>query len=192
MRLLGITGRVLTATGKFVGTNGAGKDEIARHLSSHHGYVQYGLADPIKLMLTALPFMELHKWEDRFWKEREVHPVFGVTRRHMARTLGTEWRNTICEDMWTRLAKHALDLLLTSHAGMVISDIRFQHEVEWLRANGGQLIVVIRGNGVDTEGPSHSSEAGVQTESTDHVIYNMGTLPQLYEAVDDLVQKLCV
>jgi hypothetical protein len=190
MRLLGITGRVLTKSGKFVGTAGAGKDEVAQHLSTMHGYVQYALATPIKRMLAALPNMELYKWADRFWKDRDPHPLFGVTRRHMARTLGTEWRNTICEDMWLRLAKHAFD----QHAqeqpcptGMVISDIRFQHEVDWLRANGGELVIVIRDNGLDTEQPEHASEAGVRTELSDHKIYNTGTLVDLYAAVDGVM-----
>jgi hypothetical protein len=73
---------------------------------------------------------------------------------------------------------------------MVITDIRFDEEVEWLRAREGRLIVVIRNNGVEPSAPQHSSEYGVRTGSADRVVYNTGTLDELYAKVDILALEL--
>jgi hypothetical protein len=124
---------------------------------------------------------------DRETKELP-HPVFGVSPRRMAQTLGTEWmRNSVVSDGWLRLADEFIKVQKALAAfddvpvsGIVIPDIRFENEAEWLRNKGGALWHVAR----DVEMvESHVSESGVNAVETDKVLDNFGSIADLYEQV---------
>ena len=79
----------------------------------------------------------------------------------------------------------------------VIADTRFPNEVKQIRAHGGKIILVKRGQDPDwfvnyVEGniePTgiHSSEYAWAKEEFDFIIENNGTKEQLYEKIDALV-----
>ena len=56
---------------------------------------------------------------------------------------------------------------------MVITDVRFENEAQWVRKMGGRIVHVIRNN-APTVNP-HASEAGVVQLPEDGVIINEGT-----------------
>jgi hypothetical protein len=67
------------------------------------------------------------------------------------------------------------------HYGMVIPDIRFENEAEWIRKNG-LLIRIVRPDAMEVA--SHSSENGVSTEAIDEIIWNNGSLDLLYRKLN--------
>lgn len=142
-----------------------------------------------------------------------------LTTRFALQQLGTEWGRTCFENTWvdftlevaTSLLRRSgilrslhfsytpWDGLLTSNVpvgpkpqGVVISDMRWPagNEGTAIRAWGGKLLKLKRGEGLAGAAGAHSSEqamAGVPESHFDHVIDNREyTLKQLYAQLSDL------
>lgn len=175
--LIGLTGRA-----------GVGKDTVANHLQAAHGFAGYALASPIKNGLKAMLGLTDADFEDRARKE-VPHARFGVSPRRMAQTLGTEWgRQCINEKLWLMCADRVVEEAHAARVPLVITDIRFQNEADWLRSHNGILIHVLR-NGVAAV-ESHSSEAGVNIDPRDCTLMNNGTYVQLYREIDRMVRAM--
>lgn len=168
MKLIGLTGKA-----------GVGKDTVADYLVANYGFVKYSLADPIKDMLEVIGV------DCRTRETKEVpHPVFGVSPRRMAQTLGTEWgRMCIRDDLWLKAAEQFL-VPAQMHSrvkGVVIPDIRFENEATWLRSQGGKLWHVCR----DVPAvEAHASEAGVQMDDGDLIVCNDSDKAMLFGNID--------
>ena len=60
-------------------------------------------------------------------------------------TLGTEWgRDQVHPELWIRHAQRRLDNYRRVSVNVVVTDVRFPNEADWLRANGGELWHVLR------------------------------------------------
>lgn len=159
----------------------SGKDTVAAMLLEM-GVVKYryALADPIRLMLHAGLGIDLSAPE---WAERkeQVIPELGRSPRQLLQTLGTEWgRHLVHQDVWLLQAAEAL---ATLGPGMVISDVRFQNEADWVIRRGGALINVMAERAADVA--PHASEAGVILKlGRDAFILNDGTLDDLRKSVE--------
>ena len=161
----------------LTGPAGCGKDTVGGYLVRHYGYEQMMFAGPLKAMLEVIGVDVVN----RDTKELP-HPVFGASPRRMMQTLGVEWmRDTICTDGWLRLAAHAVQN--SRSAGVVFTDCRFENEAQFVRARGGRVWHIKR-SGLDPV-EAHKSEGGVSWQAdTDHIIYNDGTIPELFEQID--------
>lgn len=147
------------------------------------GAYTYSFADPIRAMVKAAFGVDA---TDAFWqrhKEDALSNFAGRSLRHVLQTLGTEWgREHIHPDIWVRLAA---DELSTRGPGMVIADVRFGNEANWIRATGGLLIHLSRPGAPAVR--QHLSEMGVGREPGDPLIINDGCIEELYEAVHDII-----
>ena len=174
MKLIGITGKARS-----------GKDTAASYLAHKHGLIRYSFATPMKAAIKAmLGLSDRHM--DGDLKEAEI-PWLGVSPRRIMQTLGTEWgRETIREDLWVVLAQRQWDQVSnptedTFHTGMIVPDVRFEDEADFIRRNGGVVIHIKRDAAAQIE--SHKSEAGVRVCAGDLVIANNGTLADLYHVL---------
>jgi adenylylsulfate kinase-like enzyme len=164
--IVGLTGRA-----------GTGKDTLASFLVREHGYVRYGLADPIKELLNARFGWTDDNWSDRAWKEtpvlRDDFTHLSVSPREMAQWLGTEvGRNLAGQDIW-------VDALLATaaardHRRVVISDVRFNNEASRIQTRGGVVVNVYRPQ-VDKV-TWHVSERGVDDLFIDYEVNNCGPI----------------
>lgn len=165
---------------KIIGITGearSGKDTVGGFLLSLHGGYLYSFATPIRAMLEPLG-VDLR---DPYWQAHKDLPItsLGVSPRRMMQTLGTEWgRQLIHPDLWVYMAEKKFQ---ETGDGMIVTDVRFENEANFVRKNGGVLIHVVRPNNEKVE--SHISEAGVAiVGGTDIIINNNGTLDELYHA----------
>lgn len=115
---------------------------------------------------------------DPFWtknKENEI-PLFGRSVRYIMQTLGTEWgRELIHPDIWVKLAEC---VLFERGERMIISDVRFDNEADFIREHGGVILHVTRTDARKIE--PHASEAGIRMSSMDLYVANDGTIDMLY------------
>lgn len=178
--LIGITGKA-----------GVGKDTAGAHLAQAHGFDRYAFASPIKRMLGVLGLCEEH-FSDHATKEAVI-PAFGCSYRHLAQTLGTEWGRSIHPHFWLQMAKlryYGLDRSGDAY-GLVITDVRFENEAEWIREEGGR-VVHITGRETTVEGAAaeHVSEAGIKVDYLrDYFVRNTGDLQHLYRQLDTIVRQ---
>lgn len=73
---------------------------------------------------------------------------------------------------------------------IVIKDIRFENEADYLRQHGGKIWHVVRRN-IEKVNP-HSSELGIKIQDSDIVIDNNGSLEQLRAAVETEWKKTSI
>ncbi len=194
MMLIGLAGRARS-----------GKDTAAAVLAREFGLYRHAFADPMKRMLEQV-FGNNFVDGDR----ERIDPISGVSYRKLMQTLGTEWGRAIHPELWTRVAKakwewvkegmpwetslgkcsnlqlHNEDL----NAGMIISDVRFDNEAEWIRSEGGIIVHVDRSNLEKVGVEGHASEQGLTMIHNDMVVENLSTLEAFHEALDYLVALL--
>ena len=171
-RLIGIMGQARV-----------GKDTAATYLCDTYSMGTYAFADPIKDMLTGL-FGDLFREGDR---ELPISWL-GKSPRQLMQTLGTQWgREQVHPDLWVLVADQMWKKYqeLGWGSGVVLSDVRFRNEAEWILAQGGLLISLSR-DGADTVA-DHVSEQQIPFDLAQHTIENNGTLFQLGGALDFVV-----
>lgn len=161
----------------LAGRAGSGKSTLAAALV-RKGYTEYALAGPLKAGLKATFALMDEHFNDRDLKEKEV-PWIGLSPRRLAQLYGTEFgRSLVADDIWLRCA----DQFIKGNGGaVVISDIRFENEAEWLRKKGGVLVHITRPGIQAVEG--HASEAGIKRHVLDLSFVNDArTVEQAQEA----------
>lgn len=188
MKLIGITGAA-----------GAGKDTLASMLAdiweSRGPRVAFKtkFATPIHYIVNYLygTFGEAPPPVDFETAKRTGVKMPGSERtvREAMQTLGTEWgRNIMGEDYWVNLWRERLlasvDLVDRDNLLVLVSDVRFQNEVDVIHDMGGVVVRVVRD--YDEGAGGHASEQ-VDVLSADHGIKNTGTLDDLRHAAEALL-----
>lgn len=159
-----------------------GKDSIADVLVAHFRFRKDQFARPMK-EACAIIFGWSPEIMERY--KEDIDPRLGISPRQALMLLGTEFgQYMLCEKypqfkettgrkLWV---KRTLATYLPAQ-NLVISDLRFPHEAEEVRAKGGKIIRVIRPEiPVDN---SHESESAVALIESDYTIINDGTLYDL-------------
>jgi len=171
------------------GAPGCGKDTLAEQFVLHDVYEQYRFADPIKAMLTQF-HIRPDVWDDHEQKEKPI-PWLGKSPRYLAQTLGTEWgRDLVHPDVWVLMAKGRWHVLNAGKEGrMVISDVRFPNEAQWIRKAGGIIVNIQRPDSQHkADNAGHSSENGISLKLCQVVVYNDGTKEELREKAWNLIR----
>jgi len=174
----------------------SGKDTAADYITQVLHLRKYALAEPLKQMLKCVFGDNFHDGD----RER-ICPEAGVSYRAMMQTLGTEWRNTVNKDLWLNLAakewQRVQELSCVEQGGifhgmtqgMIISDIRFDSEAEWIKQQGGTLIEITRPGLAAIGIQGHASEAGINPGLTDITISNSSDIQYLYATLDSVVKE---
>lgn len=168
--VIGITGKARS-----------GKDTLANHIYEILGFEsnKAAFADPVKDMLRAIGITDIDGY-----KEKE-HPTLGVTSRRMMQTLGTEWgRDTIGEETWINLTKSKGE----GKKFLIISDVRFENEADFVRENG--ILLHVQGRG-GIEG-NHKSESGIAFKLGDIKLDNSYDVEMLEQQATTLLEFLGV
>lgn len=128
----------------LIGQAGSGKDTVARILRDqwarqHTAGVQLAFADPVREL--AVAFLRSFGVRDprRLVTDPELKNIVidsvGLSPRRIMQTLGTDWAHPYAgRDVWIRSME--IRLHDAARAGMrhvVISDVRFELEADWLR-----------------------------------------------------------
>lgn len=153
----------------LAGRAGSGKDTFADML----GCKTYAFAKPLKDGLAAMGFPEPAR-EDK----EKIIPGFAFTWRDAAQKLGTEWGRELQSDIWLAVAKRYRKTVEAEF--LVISDVRFHNEADWVREHGA-LVHILGRETYKLEGDTaaHPSEHPLPRLDTDYAIDNSGTREDL-------------
>ena len=186
-----------------VGLISSGKGTVSDRLVEKHGYQKDSFAKSLKDAVASMFNWDRQMLEgdtessrywreqpDKFWSEKFGKPV---TPRWVLQYFGTEvMRGHMYDAIW-------VDSCMGRYKGQntVIADTRFPNEVKQIRAHGGKIILVKRGDDPDwfvdyIEGnvePKgiHTSEYAWAKEEFDFVIENNGAKEELYSKIDQLI-----
>lgn len=185
----------------------SGKDHAADYLARHMTLHKYAFAEPLKTMLKSVFGDHFHEGD-----RSGICPETCKSYRVMMQTLGTEWgRELMNPQVWVNLvARRWKEVEAGEHKawvnsstcfdaqGMVLSDVRFDSEAEWIQLNGGVIVEIVRPEPVGLAEkvmsavgiPGHESEKGISRHYITHTIVNDGTLVDLDIKLMGLVDEL--
>lgn len=201
IQLIGISGKA-----------GSGKDVVASYLrNSYQDTYIYPFASQLKLASSILFGIPIEHFQERALKET-INPTWGVSPREMAQFIGTEvardtfpqllgelgnnfWIKRLNDHINGKLLYFSDDLKQTIDISpgdtIVVPDVRFQNEYDWIIANGGIVIQLERAGADGKVGiVGHISEAGYTNISNERTFRceNNGTLEELYRKIDIIMK----
>lgn len=150
----------------LAGLKGHGKTTIANAIVDiFPGHKLMAFADPIRAFAEACGF-DMSRKED-------PDPRLALSPRRFMQAAGTEFgRLMLGEDFWVK-SMGARAQALGNHA-IVIHDVRFPNERNWIRERGGSVIWIHRPTiGVKPFDP-HASENSISEFDCDAVVLNDG------------------
>jgi hypothetical protein len=197
-----------------VGFLGSGKGTVGDILIQENGYYRLSFADAVKDAVSVvfgwprdllegdtIESRAFRESTDGFWSERFG---YAVTPRYMLQLMGTEaGRDVFNKDIWI----YTLENRMRGKEDVVIPDVRFPNEIEFIKSKGGKVIRVNRGpepiwynnalsdnkfNGTTMSAfypEVHFSEWAWIGQSFDYEIENNGTLTDLKQKVNMILNE---
>jgi len=149
------------------GKKRVGKDTVAAYISKKYGYRHVAFADKVKDIagdLFGLNFFNMSA------EDKEKH-------RYIMQYIGDNLRG-LDSLIWVKYVFRKYP------DNIVISDVRYPNEVEYIQSQGGKVIHIIRDTGMQD---MHASEVALDSfEKFDFEVYNEGTVEDLQRKVDTL------
>ena len=185
--------KITQLIGLWSPASGCGKSTVADLICQQHDAQVIPFAYPLKRMIEVmlLDAGYLHKEVTHFLfsaqgKEERLKRLPGApTPRRLLQTLGTEWgRFCVHTDLWVELWRARV--AASTHAYVIVDDVRFRNEAEIVRSIGGKLWCV-RNSRVITSS-EHTSEGQLGNEPFDVILQNDGTLEQLHIIVNEALK----
>lgn len=183
----------------LVGVKGSGKTTVARHLVQS-GYTEVSFADTLKDSLCTLLGIDRCRFDDPAMKEQECSDLEDITMspRAMMQKYGDMMKRLFGPHVFIKSVCRRLRLVETP---VVISDIRFPDEAEFVRTLGAVIYRIVPGKtchiqkgdhngnefGIVHMG-THDSESLQRSIVCDATIFNSGMgLEELYVAIDGYI-----
>lgn len=139
-------------------------------------------ATPIKEMLwqMGIPYEALNG------KDKEVIiPELGKSSRELMQSLGTEWgRDLINRNIWVFAMQKQIER--TKEEIIIIDDLRFENEANWVLTRGGKIIKLQR-DGIEYN-DQHSSEQPLLSNFITTTINATNLEDGINEAIDQIEQ----
>lgn len=177
---------------KVIGLTGyaqSGKDTVGTYLKNVYQYQRVAFADSVRDSVALLDpwiadgihtFRLSHLLETVGWDEAKVKHY---EVRRLLQVMGTEvGRMLFGPNVWIDIAARKA----AEHERVVITDVRFANEAEWIRSQDGVVVKVERPGVGAVNG--HASEN--LDFDVDHTVMNAGSLHDLYDEVDSLLSYL--
>jgi len=197
------------------GKKRSGKDTAAEYLCFAYKFTRYGLADPMKKAVKEIFLLSDDQlWGDL---KEALDARYNTTARKLLQVFGTElfqydiykhipelsveprklWINRFV--LWYRYKQGGIPIHFINSLNneimyndapldVVISDVRFPHEVDVIREMGG-IIVKIDRTCVDCT-DCHASETEMDKIEPDYIIDNNGSIKDLEHNLDILIEGI--
>jgi hypothetical protein len=161
----------------LVGKARSGKSSVAKIMVEEFDYSIFPMAGPIRSAIkAAFPFISPY---DLGGGKEEIIPQIGKTGRHMLQQMGHNWgRETIDKDLWVKANEAHINISRVDFDKVVVDDVRYDNECEWIKSHGGYIIGVDRPGIKDGQASwrDHPSEGGISEHLIDEWIANISCL----------------
>lgn len=155
----------------LLGKAGSGKSSLARILVENFGFVELTFSESLYTIL--------------HFSQQTLGFEIAKDRKFL-QWVGTDWARNQNPNVFCNCMKKKLDTI--SNPNVVVSDVRFVNEAEFLKENGFVLIRISRGASDTMSFRNHISETESDEISEDFVIKNFGTIENLKEKIKKFLQ----
>lgn len=154
MKLIGLHGHA-----------GAGKNTFAEEFH-YAAFFEYAFAAPVKAVCMEVFGLSHMDFVDRARKE-EVIDYWNKSPRELAQYVGTEmFRNHFGSDIWIKSLEARLIRDLSAREDknrkVLITDVRFQNEADWITKQGGWIIHLTR--------PGYEGNVGISSHASEQTL----------------------
>lgn len=177
----------------LIGGRGSGKTTCANYLNTHYNFQEFSFADPVKKIVEIVYGFDYETLKGDTPEKREKRvstrdPVWDKNMIQAMQFIGTElFRDHMDQDVWIKIMKRNIENLVKNNKRVVISDLRYPNEIEFVRSIGGSVWVLKRESNVATTQSdvvvtksvvattdTHSSETSYFSaiKDTDPVVFN--------------------
>jgi hypothetical protein len=167
----------------LTGRAASGKDTAALHLISAHGFTRFAFADILKELCAHAEGVVTPAdlgWTGYSW----TGPKSEIGRR-MLQGIGHGAREVLGPDVWVGAMSLAINRTEPRPERVVVTDVRYPNEVDWVRQHRGLLIRVTRpGQVLQGAAHTHPTEANIDRFAVDREVANDGTVEELWAKVD--------
>jgi len=195
------------------GFQSSGKDTIADYLVKEHGFIKMSFASALKDIISIMfgwprDRLEGLTKEDREWRETvdywwsKTLKMPQLSPRYVMQYFATDlFRNRFHPDIWVKIVENKLNNL-SGNEKIVISDCRFENEINMLIRLGGRIIQVYRDppywfhkyrNGENENENEikykHLSEIEWIKCYRDYDVENDGTIEDLHQKITYILKK---
>ena len=155
----------------------SGKDTLGQFLCEEYRCLHYYFAKPLKEGARVM----FNLTEEQIENKEEVIEPWGMSPRKIYQLLGTEVGRGLDKQIWIKNAQ----MFVKSVPGrtVVITDVRFKNEAEWIRSQDGIVINVERDSQTIITENTHSSENDIESDDYDLLIKNNGTIDEMCNEV---------
>jgi hypothetical protein len=183
----------------FMGPKGSGKSTGSNYLVEKYGYQEYSFADPLKKICKILfMFDDEQLYGSQAQKESPDSKWFNCSARTAMQFIGTDLLRDQLDKIMPGLGKDVFtyhfmlwykqQISINPNLLIVISDVRFQNEVDCIKYLGGTIIKINRNYEGSTNNDSHQSETEQQEIiSYDYVINNNTTIEIFNESINKII-----
>ena len=183
----------------LLGNKRSGKDTAGNYLVEKYGYKRYAFGDPIKEISRHL--FNLDDSQLYGDKKEVVDERWNLKPRTIFQRLGTEFGQytiyNIFPELKTKFNNRQLwvyhfelwlkeEIQNNKNINIVITDVRFKHEIEIIKKYGGDIIKIY--NPKLNKTYEHISEIEIKTLKYDDFIINDKDLSYLYKQIDIIAQ----
>lgn len=128
-------------------------------------------------------------------KMTPIPQLRGVTSRHLMKTIGSEWRDTVYPQLWADISDLKADRTFDEGCRALYDDFRFDHEYHHVIGRYGRenvAFIQIQGPDFDKikDADQHQSERPMDEALFDAVIRNHGSLKDLHRMLDQVERDL--
>ena len=158
----------------------SGKDTVANMMAEEYS-VKVKLssfAKAVKIISSEATGIPL----DVFYSNEKDHPYAetGLTPRHVMRSVADASKKVFGHDVFIQPLINEYKETSANGEALIITDVRFENEADWIRSVGGIILCVVRPN---VSGGAHNSERGIAADDRDWNILNDGDLDVLRQTV---------
>jgi hypothetical protein len=165
----------------FAGQKYAGKDTAAAAVLKRPGWIAESFAAPIRQAACALFNIDLDTLNATKHVAREELGYKSL--RDFMKLMGTEFgRDMIDPDMWINCLRSRI---MHRDHGVVITDVRFVNEADFIHSAGGKVIEIQRPSFERSD--AHRSEIPLPRDRVDAVVVNNSTVEELQKRVLSMV-----
>ena len=176
------------------GKGGSGKDTIANYLVENYDFNRVAAADAMKDDLCRYLDMDLHTLESYkniglSLTDNAGNLIGEFSIRRFLQLYGMDMRYRVSDAYWieSSIQMKADELSNNGQTKLVVSDVRFEIEYDWIKKNGGSVIYVGGRTGLTENQSKRVSEDFVNTtakDKCDFYLDNCGNLNDLYEQIE--------
>lgn len=186
----------------IMGKKGSGKDTVSDYLVEHYQFHKLAFAGPIKQV--AQNMFDFTEQQLNGELKETIDKRWGISPREVFQKLGTEFGQfdlpkyfpplgkKVNRNFWVERLKIEYGKL-PNNSNVIVSDVRFNHEIEAIKKMGGKIIYIERNDRIWEKQDIHLSEKEMETINRnlfDILLDNNNCKQQLFDNINKLIPEV--